>query len=276
MLNDIQNFLDALKIKNSSPKTIERYQETLIEFHDIIQKDTKEITRDDIHNYLVFLNEKGLQKSTIALKLAVLKSFFKFLLKHKKININPTIGFSIKTEKKLPVFLTEDEIKTILEKTQSPLEKAILELLYATGMRVSELCSLNLEDINWEKRIIKVRGKGGKERFVIFNESAEKALLQFLKGSTNTLQDKAPLFTIKGKRITRYQVYTIVRKYLKTEKKGPHVLRHTFATHLLNRGADLVSVKELLGHADIKTTQKYTHITIEHLKKIYKQTHPRA
>jgi site-specific recombinase XerD len=280
MLSDIQNFLDELKIKNNSPQTIERYEQTLIEFYQFLKKDSKEITRDDIHNYLIFLNEKGLQKSTIALKLAILKSFFKFLLKQKRININPTIGFSVKKEKKLPVFLSEEEMKAILEKAQS-LDKAILELLYATGMRVSELCSLNLDDINWEKRIIKVRGKGGKERFVIFNESAEKALKSYLTQTNQSHRpadsvNKIALFTINGKRITRNQVYKIVRKYLKTERKGPHVLRHTFATHLLNRGADLVSVKELLGHADIKTTQKYTHVTIEHLKKIYKQTHPRA
>jgi len=281
MLSDIQNFLDELKIKNNSPRTIESYKQTLMEFHHLLKKNSSEITREDIHNYLIFLNERGLQKSTIALKLAILKSFFKFLLKHKKININPTVGFSVKKEKKLPVFLSEEEIKTILEKAQSPLEKAILELLYATGMRVSELCNLNLFDINWEKRIIKVQGKGGKERFVLFNESAERALKIYLAQTNQSYPpsesvNEIALFTINGKRITRNQVYRIVRKYLKTERKGPHILRHTFATHLLNRGADLVSVKELLGHADIKTTQKYTHVTIEHLKKIYKQTHPRA
>jgi len=281
MLSDIQNFLDELKIKNNSPRTIESYKQTLMEFYHHIKKDSNEITREDIHNYLIFLNERGLQKSTIALKLAILKSFFKFLLKHKKININPTVGFSVRVEKKIPEFLSENEIKVLLETIEDPLEKAIFELLYATGMRASELCGLNISDINWEKRIIKVQGKGGKERFVLFNESAERALKIYLAQTNQSYPpsesvNEIALFTINGKRITRNQVYRIVRKYLKTERKGPHILRHTFATHLLNRGADLVSVKELLGHADIKTTQKYTHVTIEHLKKIYKQTHPRA
>ena len=126
MLNDIQNFLDELKIKNSSPLTIESYKQTLLEFHQLVKKDSNEITREDIHNYLIFLNERGLQKSSIALKLAILKSFFKFLLKHKKISINPIVGFSVKKEKKLPVFLSEEEIKTILEKHNPLLKKQSL------------------------------------------------------------------------------------------------------------------------------------------------------
>jgi integrase/recombinase XerC len=275
MLNDIQHFLERLKIKNSSPHTIESYEQTLTEFYQFLKKDSKEITRDDIHNYLIFLNEKGLQKSSIALKLAILKSFFKFLLKQKRININPTLCFFVKKEEKLPVFLSEEEMKTILEKAQY-LDKAILELLYATGMRVSELCSLNLDDINWEKREIKVRGKGKKERFVFFNESAEKALKSYLTQTNQSHHPADPVFTINGKRITRNQVYKIVRKYLKTERKGPHVLRHTFATHLLNRGVNLILIKELLGHSDMKTTQIYTHCNITYLKQVYKQAHPRA
>lgn len=299
MQNEIRKFLEYLEIeKNYSQRTIQSYHDALFEFYSFISNEVKQkvevskIDRNLIRDYLSHLHSKGLKKTSISAKLSALKSFFKFLYRLKIISSNPTIGFSLKTEKPLPVFLEESKIEKLmslpdLETDEGIRDRAILETLYSTGVRVSELCGMNVEDIDFTSQTIKVLGKGEKARFVPFGRKAREALKMYLNIRTNFLtiqqknNDEKALFLSKtGKRLTKVEVYQIVSKYISAvsdiERKGPHVLRHSFATHLLNHGADIIAVKELLGHSSLSTTQRYTHVTVEHLKKTYKLAHPRS
>ncbi|CUS96962.1 tyrosine recombinase XerC [Candidatus Chrysopegis kryptomonas] len=298
MQNEIRKFLEYLDIeKNCSQRTIEAYEDALYEFYSFIlnlrgKADVQKIDRSLIRDYLAYLHSKGLKKTSISAKLSAVKSFFKFLVKFKIIPSNPTIGFSLKTEKSLPVFLEEDKIEKLmnlpdLKTDEGVRDRALLEFLYSTGVRVSELCGLNIDDVDFSNETVKVLGKGGKFRVVPFGRKAREALREYLKIRDNfttneqSEDDKKALFVSKsGKRITKSEVYEIVSKYISAvadlERKGPHVLRHSFATHLLNHGADIMAVKELLGHSSLSTTQRYTHVTVEHLKKAYKLAHPRS
>ncbi|MCS7230053.1 MAG: tyrosine recombinase [Candidatus Kryptonium sp.] len=299
MQNEIRKFLEYLDIeKNYSQRTIQSYHDALYEFYSFIineaqrEANVARIDRSLIRDFLSYLHSRGLKKTSISTKLSALKSFFKFLNKFKFISSNPTIGFSLKTEKTLPVFLEESKIEKLMNlpdlKTDEGIrDKAILETLYSTGIRVSELCGMNIEDVDFASQTIKVLGKGSKVRFVPFGKKAKEALKTYLNIRKNfitpnqTDDDKKALFLSKnGKRITSIEVYHIVSRYISAvadiEKKGPHVLRHSFATHLLNHGADIMAVKELLGHSSLSTTQRYMHVTIEHLKKTYKLAHPRS
>jgi len=297
--NEIRKFLEYLDAeRNYSNRTIEAYHDALYEFYSFIVNQTKQkadvskIDRALIRDYLSYLHSRGLKKTSISLKLSAIKSFFKFLSRFKIISSNPTVGFSLKTERSLPVFLEESKIEKLMNlpdlKTNEGIrDRAILETLYSTGVRVSELCGMNIDDVDFTNGTIKVLGKGAKVRFVPFGKKAKEALKEYLniRGNFTTSQqtndDKKALFLSKnGKRITSAEVYQIVSKYISAisdiEKKGPHVLRHSFATHLLNHGADIMAVKELLGHSSLSTTQRYTHVTVEHLKKTYKLAHPRS
>ncbi len=298
MQNEIRKFLEYLELeRNCSQRTIGAYEDALYEFYSFIlnlkgQADVQKIDRTIIRDYLAHLHSKGLKKTSISAKLSAVKSFFKFLLKLKIISSNPTIGFSLKTERSLPVFLEEDKIEKLMNlpdlKTEEGVrDRAILEFLYSTGVRVSELCGLNIDDVDFANETVKVLGKGGKFRIVPFGRKAREALKLYLKirnkftTSKQSDDDRKALFISKnGQRITKSEVYQIVSKYISAvadlEKKGPHVLRHSFATHLLNHGADIMAVKELLGHSSLSTTQRYTHVSIEHLKKTYKLAHPRS
>ncbi len=299
MQNEIRKFLEYLDAeRNYSPRTIEAYQNALYDFYNFILSEEKQkvdvnkIDRTLIRGYLAYLHLKGLKKTSISAKLSAIKSFFKFLMKFKIISSNPTIGFSVKTDKILPLFLEENKIEKLmnlpdLETDEGIRDRAILETLYSTGVRVSELCGMNLDDIDFANETIKVLGKGGKFRIIPFGRKAREALKNYLNIRANfdnpsqTEDDKKALFLTKnGKRIKPIDVYQIVSKYISTiadiERKGPHILRHSFATHLLNHGADIMAVKELLGHSSLSTTQRYTHVTIEHLKKSYKLAHPRS
>ncbi len=298
MQKEIRKFLEYLDLeKNCSQRTIEAYEDALYEFYSFIinlgeKADVQKIDRTVIRDYLAYLHSKGLKKTSISAKLSAVKSFFKFLAKFKIITSNPTIGFSLKTEKALPVFLEEDKIEKLmnlpnLKTDEGVRDRAILEFLYSTGVRVSELCGLNIDDVDFSNETVRVLGKGGKFRIVPFGRKAREALKEYLKIRDNfstqeqNEDDRKALFVSKsGKRITKSEVYEIVSKYISAvadlERKGPHVLRHSFATHLLNHGADIMAVKELLGHSSLSTTQRYTHVTVEHLKKAYKLAHPRS
>ncbi|HEY6952460.1 MAG TPA: tyrosine-type recombinase/integrase, partial [Bacteroidota bacterium] len=229
----------------------------------------------------------------VARKIASLRSFFKFL-KHKRIiEANPAINLATpKVEKKLPGYLDESAMERLLtlpdrSTTEGLRDQAILEVFYSTGIRLSELVNLNINDIDRHERLIKVTGKGRKQRIVPIGEKALRAVDDYLKKREHgrTVQaarynTPAVFLSDGGMRIYPQMVGAIVKRYIaevsEIERKSPHALRHTFATHLLNRGADLKAVKELLGHESLSTTQIYTHVTTERLKKVYHQSHPKA
>lgn len=294
----INDFLKFLSIeKQYSIHTINAYRRDIDQFFEFCSLNFKGLknksiigrTKEDIRFYLSSLIRYGMSKRSVERKLAALKSFFSYLYSNNIIGLNPVSNITPpKREKVLPVFLQEDEIIEVLENidmdTPSGIrDRAIIELFYATGIRLSELSQLNINDINYNAGIIKVFGKGSKERIVPVGRVALKAVKNYLtkRKSLFKIKDAEALFlNRRGKRISNRGIQQRVKKWLScvSEKKklSPHVLRHTFATHLLDRGADLQAVRELLGHSSLSTTQIYTHLSTSRLKKIYRQAHPRA
>lgn len=246
---------------------------------------------DEARTYLAFLNDKGYSKATIARKLATLRSFYKFVVKTGRRDSNPLSAIRTpKQEKKLPRFLEFEEVKRLLETppTDSWLgarDRAILETLYSTGIRVSELVGLNMDDIDFLGEVIHIRGKGKKERITPISSSALQAIQHYMeyrnrRAQSNSHFDSKVLFVNKhGQRLSTRSVRRKMDKYLKQAGLdpaiSPHTLRHSFATHMLNNGADLRSVQELLGHQSLSTTQVYTHLTTRKLKEVYDNAHPR-
>ena len=280
--------------KNVSPHTLKSYSSDLNDFLNFLKKEKiplriRYIDHLIIRRFLASLQKRGLSHTTMARKLATLRSFFRFLCREEDLEINPALGTRTpKIAKRLPKFLDLKEIFTLLE---SPDEKnilglrdrAILELLYATGIRVSELVGLNVNNVDLLGGIAKVWGKGRKERLAPFGTEATQSLYKYLK-RRETLhpgEGERGLFLNKfGARISARSIRRLLDKYIKkaslSQKISPHTLRHSFATHLLDAGADLRSVQELLGHASLSTTQIYTHLTTERLKRVYDKAHPRA
>ncbi|MDI6451215.1 tyrosine recombinase XerC [Anaerobaca lacustris] len=246
---------------------------------------------NEARSYLAHLNGKAYSKATIARKLATLRSFYKFLVKTNRCSSNPlTAVRTPKQDKKLPRFLEYEEIKRLLETppTETWLgarDRAILETLYSTGIRVSELVALNMDDVDFLGEIIHIRGKGKKERIAPISSSALQAIQRYMefrnkRAQSNTNFDAKVLFVNKhGQRLSTRSVRRKMDKYLKMAgldpNISPHTLRHSFATHMLNNGADLRSVQELLGHQSLSTTQVYTHLTTRKLKEVYDNAHPR-
>jgi len=246
---------------------------------------------DDVRAYMAFLNEKRYSKATVARKLATLRSFYKFLVKRKQLGSNPVIVVRTpKQEKKLPRFLEYDQVKTLLETPPmdnwlGARDRAIMETLYSTGMRVSELVALNMDDIDFLGEVVHIRGKNKKERIAPIGSSALQVIQHYLefrnkRAQNNTNFDLRILFVNKhGRRLSTRSVRRKMDKYLKMAgldpSISPHTLRHSFATHMLNNGADLRSVQELLGHQSLSTTQIYTHLTTGRLKEVYQGAHPR-
>lgn len=249
-----------------------------------------------LREYLYFIQKFDYKKTTIARKTASLRTFYKFLFRERYIESNPAIALiSPKKPKSLPKFLTPDEIEKILNnvKINTPAgfrNRVILELLWATGMRVSELSNLNFGDLNLEENEIKVFGKGAKERIVLVSNRAKDYLIQYIKTARNLIapgydigevNEKSPLFInstgfrLQNKTI-RNVINEVVEKIELPKKVTPHVFRHSFATHLIENGADLRVVQELLGHAGISNTQIYTHISMKHLQDVYNTSHPHA
>ena len=293
-LNEIENFLNYLKYqKNFSSHTIKNYKLDLYRLNEYLEEKDIHLRRVDnvlIRGFMADCFRRGESKSTIARRLAAIRSFFQYLISKGKLKDNPAkIVSTPKQEKKIPSFLTEQEISTLLDsiKPSTPLEardKAILELLYATGMRLSELVSLNLEDVNLNEQLVRVKGKGKKERVIPFGKIALQSLNNYLK-LRNTINkgkvDARALFlNYQGKRISPRSVERILEKYVKKlaikRRVSPHSIRHSFASHLLSRGADLRAIQELLGHESLATTQKYTHLNLKRLIEIYKKAHPRS
>ncbi len=294
----IQDFLSWLTHeKGYSQHTVTGYQRDLLEFTAILVAGTTVAAIDGpvVRRFVVSLHGKN-NAATVARKLSALRSFFRFLQQRKGVTVDPLAGISgPKIGQLIPVFLTVDEAFRIIEapnETDSFMarDRAILELLYSTGMRVSELVSRNLGDLDFEAEMLKVRGKGNKERLAPVGRQALEAVRVWLVHRRQLLEDRAgrglvvdkePLFLNgRGGRLTTRSVERNVRFY--GERAGipqtvtPHALRHSFATHLLEMGADLRSVQELLGHASLSTTQRYTHLTLDHLAEVYDKAHPFA
>lgn len=285
----IDKFLTYLEVeKDASSHTLVNYHIDLKQLRNFLpEKDALDIDRLDIRKYLAFLKSKNLKRATLARKLSAVRSFFKFLFREGYAQSVPVSGISSpKLEKKLPIFLDVDKVTKLLESPdrdtlQGLRDRAILETLYSTGIRVSELVALNIGHIDFISSMIKVYGKGKKERLIPIGDKALKAIRNYLDRQPQTKKDSRALFLDKNnKRLTDEGVRKLIDKYIRIislkEKISPHTLRHSFATHLLDRGADLRSVQELLGHASLSTTQIYTHITTEHLKSVYNKAHPRA
>ena len=286
----LKKFLDYLSLqKNCSSNTLRGYRRDIFQFINFLKKNKinsfKSISYQDLLSYLGYLRNYGYSETTIGRKVASLKSFFKFLSARKIIKSNPVALLSSpKKPDRLPDFLTLEEVEKILnipsEKNwQSLRDKAILELLYSTGIRVGELTSLKIGDIDFFQELIKVKGKGKKERIVPIGRYALKALIEYIERRPNK-KEKNVFLNKYGKPLSERSVERIIDKFSKKagigKKITPHTFRHTFATHMLDRGADLRTVQELLGHERITTTQIYTHLTVEKLKEFYNKTHPRA
>ncbi len=285
----IEKFVRYLEIeKNYSPHTIVNYKIDLEGFNKFVSGTSLEkIDYLGLRKYLAVLKEKNLGSRSVGRKLSSLRSFFKFLTREGYIKTNPILMLSSpKLEKHLPSFMSEDEVSKLIESAFGKNEKdllglrdrAILETFYSSGLRMSELVGLNLDDIDFISGIIKVRGKGKKERIVPVGETALFALKKYL--DKRKKQTDAVFLNNNNRRVTCRGVGYILIKYLNAAGIKPHVsahtFRHSFATHLLNRGADLRTVQELLGHANLSTTQIYTHLTTEKLKSVYDKAHPHA
>lgn len=289
MQRHIEKFIRYLEIeKNYSGHTILNYKLDLNDFARFIgQTEIEKIDYLSLRKYLAALKQRNLCPRSIGRRISALRSFFKFLTREGYLKSNPILAVSSpKLDKHLPSFMTEEEVVKLIEsafakegKDERGLrDRAILETFYSTGMRISELVSLNAQDFDFIGGIVKVMGKGKKERIVPIGEVAITFLRNYLK--VRKKESEAVFLNKNGKRITTRGVRGIVDKYINRAgiKPGvsPHTLRHSFATHLLNRGADLRTVQELLGHANLSTTQIYTHLTTEKLKSVYDKAHPRA
>jgi integrase/recombinase XerD len=286
--NSIEPFIDYLTIERGlSPNTLQAYRRDLCQFRDWLKKDFLQVDSALIGNYLATLKEKGNKSRTLNRKLSVMRMFYKFLYTEGNIDHNPVEGISSpRLGRKIPSFLSEREVEVLLEapsvdEPYGSRDRAILEVIYGAGLRISELINLNLTDLNLKGGWVKVLGKGSKERIVPLGREACRWVRIYLRKRRIETIDKLPLFCNRyGKRLSRQGCWKIIKKYSQkagiTKKVSPHTLRHSFATHLLSRDADLRFVQELLGHTNISTTQIYTHITQERLKKVYKKYHPRA
>ncbi|MDR1951182.1 MAG: tyrosine recombinase [Bacteroidales bacterium] len=291
-MNDFLQYLTSEK--RYSKHTVEAYRNDLLRFEAFMkgvyeEQNLNVVTTPQIRSWLADLVNDKLSEASVNRKLSTLKSYYRYLLKQGKIEKNPTLGaVSPKQKKRLPVYLEERQINDLLSETfdhsdfESMRNRVIIELLYATGLRVSELVNLKNQDVNLLQKTIKVLGKRNKERIVPLTDTVCSLLqpYQELKTSSTLPQHNENLFVnLKNRTLTRQKVYKIVHGFLMQipiDKRSPHVLRHTFATHLLNRGADLNAVKELLGHSSLAATQIYTHNSIEKLKQTYQTAHPRA
>lgn len=295
-LSLIQSFLDYLKFqKRYSQHTIISYQNDLTSFLDFIEiqfaiQSLDEIKVSFARSWLASLKEKGIESKSINRKISALKSFFKYQLKQGIIQTSPMATIvSTKEKKRLPQFVAENDTNTLFNYMEFPdnwngkTHRLVFHLLYNTGIRQAELINLKEAHIDTGNSTIKVLGKGNKERILPVSNELSQLIKKYVADKQTELvlaDTEILLVNEKGKKLYPKYVYTVVKKYLTAvttiDKKSPHVLRHTFATHLMNNGADINAVKELLGHSSLAATQIYTHNTIEKLKEVYKKAHPKA
>ncbi len=281
--------------KNFSGHTVTNYVIALGQFYDYISEDfpsplmIEELSTTDIRPFAGWLHDTGLGKNSIRMKLSVIKSFFKFCYKKGICESNIASGLIMpKKEKKLPSFLLKNEAVSLMEifdgeKFTDKRNKALCEIIYSSGLRISEALNLKLNEVNFESKALRITGKGNKERIVPFGDAATLAIKEYIKFRLSLKSGSKceyMFITKSGRKLDSSQAYRAINAAMKkvsgVEQKSPHVLRHSFATHLLDNGADIKSVSELLGHASLSTTQVYTHVSVERLKEAYKKAHPRA
>ena len=290
----IETFLDSLWLeKNLSQNTLESYKNDLNKFRKFLEKNNKSVLKADhflILSFLSFLLDKGFSSKTVSRNISSLKSFFKYLISVEHIKINPMLNIDApKSGLFLPTTLTVEETQQILDAPNElrPIEmrdKAMLYTLYATGMRISELISLNMHNVDLTRGSVQVIGKGGKERLIPLTNDAIAMIKKYLSNAREKLskgKDHNNIFvSTHGKQISRHSFWHRIKAYLKKvdvkKEVHPHTLRHAFATHMLNNGADLRSVQLLLGHSDLATTQIYTHVAQAEVKNLHKKHHPRG
>lgn len=293
MLTD--SFLDYLRYeRNYSDKTVLAYGEDLLQLQEFIKEenvdfDLIEVTPSMIREWIVSLMDRGYASTSVNRKLSSLRSFYKYLLKQGVVEVDPLRKITgPKNKKPLPSFLKEADMNKLLDELdfgegfKGCRDHLIIEMFYATGMRLSELIGLDDKDVDLSASLLKVTGKRDKQRLIPFGEELKEALLEYVSVRNESVPRKSDAFFVKedGERLYKNLVYNIVKRNLSRvvtlKKRSPHVLRHTFATTMLNNDAELGAVKELLGHSSLATTEIYTHATFEELKKVYKQAHPRA
>ena len=279
--------------KGFSDHTINSYKNDINKFLNFLLErkiELREVSKIEIRDFLADQYDLGLSKKTIARRLASIKSLFKFLFNSSFVTKNPTLFLSTpKMSKKLPDFIDEKMINELMNQpdlgTEKGLrDKAVLELFYSTGMRLSELINLNISSVDDKNNLIKVTGKGSKERLIPFGKRAKFSIEKYLNKRAlnwNSLNEEIPLFVNnKNERLPRRTIQRRISNYIKMiasgKRLGPHTLRHTFATHLMDRGADIRAVGDLLGHSSLSSTQVYTHVKPERMKEVYKQSHPRG
>jgi len=295
MVDSKQAYRDYLsKEKNYSPLTLRAYLDDVTAFEQFIKQDDdgatlEEVSYSQVRGWVVHLVEASVANKSVNRKMSSLKSFYKFLLKVKQISINPLQKHkSLKTEKKVQVPFSEGELMEVIDFNEYPDDfegirnRLIIELFYTTGMRRAELIGLKLFSYDDSNKTLKVLGKRNKERLLPVLDTTATLISKYLekrKGLKNILDTEMLILSLAGKKVSESFVYRLINSYFSVVstkvKKSPHILRHTFATHLLNNGADLNSVKELLGHASLSSTQIYTHSSLAELKAVYKDAHPR-
>lgn len=308
MKQAVSSFLESLRLnRNASVHTVRAYESDLSQFLAFLARDRrkpasavrpKDFDLAAVRGFLAELYMRGNARSSVARKLAALRTFGKYLRREDALDGDPAalVG-TPKKEQHLPAHLGVDEMRRLLEmpnraEALGRRDRAILELFYASGLRLSELVGLDLEDVNLSRRLVRVLGKGGKERIIPFNTNAAEAIRAYLP-DRDTLRSVTPRMTgrrgrlvdplfvnYRGRRLTGRSVDRLLRRYIAACSSrfgiSPHALRHSFATHLLQRGADLRTIQELLGHARLSTTQRYTHVNAAHLLDVYRKAHPRA
>ncbi|MEB2779441.1 tyrosine-type recombinase/integrase [Algoriphagus sp. C2-6-M1] len=293
----IDSFVNYLEFeKKASPHTVDAYRRDLTQFEEFVAlsfeiNEISEAQHPALRAWVIDLVDRGLSTTSVNRKIATLRSYYKFLLRSRIISKDPTYKLKgLKNPKKLPEFVQEDAIKSVLDENvyeptfEGQRDKMVMEFLYLTGVRLSELIGLQWSDINLIEDAVKVLGKRKKERIIPITKGLKQNILLYKKVFEERFSkvSQSDYFIVSNKQKQSYpmMIFRIVRQYLdlfaQTSKRSPHVLRHTFATHLLNKGADLNAVKDLLGHANLAATQVYTHNSMEKLKAVFEQAHPKA
>ena len=293
MEKQVKSFLEFIENdKKLSSNTLQSYRRDIVQLEEYLDSENiayNKVTKEDVENYIEHLKEIGKKTSTISRNIASIRSFYQYLVRVKKIKKDPTEGIqSPKIEKKAPSILSSEEVELLLEQPKNVdlkgiRDKAMLEFAYATGMKVTEIISLNVEDVNVNEAYV-VCNSGFKKRNIPLGSISLKALVEYMKNARPYLikdeKEKALFVNINGKRLTRQGFWKIVKYYKEqahiTKDITPHVLRHSFATHLLQNGADLKSIQTMLGHSDISSTQVYMQFQDDTIKNVYHKAHPRA